>query len=122
MIEITKTYRTRCGYPVRIYATDGVGAYPIHGAYCEGGAWVQLQWTDAGSRKIGSTCPRDLVEVKPRIQREVWVNVYPETIRYEMPCYSHREDADRLAESNRLACVKITIDCEHGEGLEDANA
>lgn len=117
MIDKNKQYKTRCGYPVRIYATDGVGAYPIHGAYCEGGDWILSKWTEAGRREIGRTRPCDLFEVKPRIQRDVWVNVYPETISYEMSCYSHREDADRLAGSNRLACVKVTIDCEEGEGL-----
>lgn len=33
MIDPSKTYRTRDGQPVRIYATDGVGTSPIHGAY-----------------------------------------------------------------------------------------
>jgi hypothetical protein len=27
------------------------------------------------------------------------------------------DDANRHAPSNRLACVKVTIDCEEGEGL-----
>ena len=116
MIEMTKTYRTRCGYPVRIYATDGVGAYPIHGAYCEGGDWIQLRWTDAGSRKIGSTCQLDLIEVKPRIVREMWVNVYDD-MRWT-GYHSTREKADSSATHARIACVKLTIDCEHGEGLE----
>ena len=115
MIEMTKTYRTRCGYPVRIYATDGVGAYPIHGAYCEGGDWIQSQWTDAGNRRIGSKCQLDLVEVKPRIQREVWLNVYEGDINIASDT---KEEADRKATYGRLACVKLTIDCEHGEGLE----
>ena len=118
MIEITKTYCTRCGYPVRIYATDGVGAYPIHGAYCEGEDWIQSQWTDAGSRKIGSTCPLDLIEVKPRIQRDVWVNVYED---YVGACHATKKEADESKDGFRLACVKLPIDCEHGEGLEDGN-
>ena len=120
MIEITKTYRTCCGYPVRIYATDGVGAYAIHGAYFEGGDWILSKWTFNGRREIGCTGPRDLVEVKPRIQREVWVNVY-DRHKGEF-LYKTREEADERAMHNRLACVKLTIDCEHGEGLNDANA
>ena len=32
-IEMGKEYRTRCGYEARIYATDGSGDWPVHGAY-----------------------------------------------------------------------------------------
>jgi predicted DNA-binding protein with PD1-like motif len=31
-IDINKKYRTRDGHEVRIYATDGMGLYPVHGA------------------------------------------------------------------------------------------
>ena len=55
----------------------------------------------------------DLIEVKPRIQRTVWLNVFPNTIT----TYFHRLDADNYAGSSRLACVKVEIDCEKGEGL-----
>ena len=119
MIDITKTYRTRCGYPVRIYAADGAGAYPIHGAYCEGEDWIQSQWTDAGNRKIGSRCQLDIIEVKRRIVREVWCNVYEGRAEAFWPT---RQEADSHKDDFRLACVKLTIDCEHGEGLEHGNA
>jgi hypothetical protein len=54
--------------------------------------------------------------VKPRIKREVWVNVYPDSVG--SVCKT-REEADRLrpCTHNRIACVKLTIDCEEGEGL-----
>jgi hypothetical protein len=110
MIDITKTYQTRCGYPVRIYATDGVGAYPIHGAYCEGEDWILSKWTDAGNTKIGSTCPLDIIEVKPRIQRDIWVNVYNDFTSLN---YETKQEADANASLGRLACVKLTIDCEY---------
>ena len=32
MIDMKKKYRTKDGREVRIYATDGVGHYPVHGA------------------------------------------------------------------------------------------
>ena len=47
-IDITKTYTTRSGLPVRIYAVDGVGKYPVHGALFDG-AWIQHTWTVEGS-------------------------------------------------------------------------
>ena len=116
MIDMTKTYRTRCGYPVRIYATDGAGVYTVHGAYCEGEDWIIRSWTDDGKYKAQETSSWDLIEVKPRIQREVWVNVYDRHTTQFL--YKTREEADERATHDRLACVKLTIDCEHGEGLE----
>lgn len=116
MIDITKTYRTRCGYPVRIYATDGTGAYPIHGAYCKDGEWIVATWTIEGQNALqAKETPFDLVEVKPRIVQEVWVNVYEGAL---VIVGDSKAEADRRANYDRIACVKITIDCEHGEGLE----
>jgi len=44
----------------------------------------------------------------------VWVNVYPTDVY----AYRDKELADFAASSStRIACVKLTIDCEEGEGL-----
>jgi hypothetical protein len=56
----------------------------------------------------------DLVEVKPRIQREAWLNVYPNCVTV----YESHVDADKHAAPDRIACVKHVIDCEEGEGIE----
>ena len=115
MIDINKTYQTRCGYSVRLYAKDGGGEYSVHGAYFSQGKWIVFCWSIMGEAYIGRTSELDLIEVKPRIQREVWVNVYKEgpSIVYET-----KQQADSRSDPARLACVKITIDCEYGEGLE----
>lgn len=115
MIDITKTYKTRDGREVRIYATDGGGTRPVHGAVLMGDSWRQERWTingDWAPEDMAATL-YDLIEVKPRIKREVWVNVY------DAGCspYATKEMANRCASSTRLACVKITIDCEEGTGL-----
>ena len=73
-ISMDKQYRTRCGFEVRIYAVDSGGLYPIHGAYLFDGVWVACTWEKEGGC-LGSS-PLDLIEVKPRIQREYWVNVF----------------------------------------------
>jgi len=115
MIDINKTYRTRCGHQVRIYATDGAGCYPIHGAYCEDGEWIVATWAIEGQNSLRNKETQfDLIEVKPRIVREAWCNVY----HAGEFLYGTREEADSNASYNRIACVKITIDCEEGEGLE----
>ena len=121
MIDPNKKYRTRDGCEVRIYAVDGGGRFPVHGAVkLDNGTWRQEEWTLTGSyngEKGGHTLPNalDLIEVKPRIQREVWVNVYAEGAR--ATAYYRKEYADRNAFKNRIACVKLVFDWDEGEGL-----
>ena len=118
MIDKNKQYRTRDGREVRIYATDGMeGGNPaVHGAFKSSWGWLARTWRLNGEilgveANFGSDL--DLIEVKPRIQREVWVNVYPHNASY----FRNREAADANALDNRIACVMLTIDCEEGEGL-----
>jgi|SanBayMetagenome_1026888.scaffolds.fasta_scaffold04503_6 hypothetical protein len=119
MIDPKKQYRTRDGREVRIYAVDGGGPFSVHGAIYKPclEEWETRQWPATGhygSKKTQSPC--DLIEVKPRIKREVWVNVYPDgQIMHEQ-----RKTADAFSVDNtdrRIACVKLVIDCEEGEGL-----
>jgi hypothetical protein len=55
----------------------------------------------------------DLVEIKPRIKRTIWLNIY----EYCFLCCSSKEEADHYDGDDRLACIKVEIDCEEGEGL-----
>jgi hypothetical protein len=120
MVDPNKQYRTRNGLEVRIYAVDAGGRLPVHAATKREEGWVQDEWTQAGSyngEKDGHAIPHDLdlIEVKPRIKREVWVNVYPDCISEYT--YNNKAHADCDAIKTRIACVKLTIDCEEGEGL-----
>ena len=112
MIDINKKYRTREGDEVRIYALDGGGNYPVHGAYKDPMGWVSCSWMQEGFKAILEG-PYDLIEVKPRIQRTVWINIFPSG----MTMYPDKEKADHYAGFARTACVKVEIDCEEGEGL-----
>ena len=110
MIDINKKYRTRDGREVRIYALDGGGNYPVHGAFKSDTGWVVRHWPQDGIQSIfgGSD---DLVEVKPRIKRTVWLALYPLDDVWVV-------SGDCTAvEKGCLACVKVEIDCEEGEGL-----
>ena len=112
MIDKSKTYRTRDGREVRIYATDGRGEWPVHGAVGNEDGWHIVSWRSDGKWTHGHSTA-DLIEVKPRIKREVWVNVY------QNGATAHVSDMSALANQceSCLACVKLTIDCEEGEGL-----
>lgn len=117
-IDITKTYTTRVGNPVQIYAVHDTGDYPVHGAILDKGIWTSENWTLSGHFIRNDTDDNDLFQVKARIQHTVkkWANVY-----YRHAClHDDREEADTMAYEERLACipVEIKIDCEEDEGLD----
>ena len=113
MISMDKKYRTRDGREVRIYATDGGGEVPVHGAVKGPTGWVSCCWQRDGVQMFYEDT-YDLSEVKPRIKRTVWLNVYAD----KSGDYSQaRSIADCMAGPNRIACVDVEIDCEAGEGL-----
>jgi hypothetical protein len=113
MISMDKKYRTRDGREVRIYTTDGEMPRCVYGTYKSQTGWTFSCWEKDGVHLI-STGNYDLIEVKPRIQRTVWLNVY-EGITYGP--YKTKCSADRMAGNGRFACIEIEIDCEEGEGL-----
>jgi len=121
-ISMDKKYRTRGGREVRIYATDGNSIWAVHGAILTEDGWWAMCWAKDGKFICGGvydgspSSASDLIEVKPRIKRTVWFNVYPETQGATVGCLS-KEHADKLQAPNRIACVKVEIDCEEGEGL-----
>lgn len=56
------TYETRDGGTARIYATDGGGVYPIHGAVYGDGIWLSASWTASGLHYDGELGGMDLVK------------------------------------------------------------
>jgi len=67
IIDKNKTYRTRDGREVRIYATDCGGHYPIHGATKEqDNRWAPRTWAENGLFDIDITSHSlDLIEADP---------------------------------------------------------
>ena len=116
MISMDKKYRTRDGREVRIYATDGRGGTEIHGAIktCSG-YWQQESWWSNGQLLTSLQSDSDLLEVKPRIKQTLWLNIYAQDVCSDV--FNSKENADLWASECRVACVKVEIDCEEGEGL-----
>ena len=115
MIDPKKQYRTRDGREVRIYAVDGKGpSSVVHGAVNAGDGWVPLSW-HADGRYNTQTGMADLIEVKPRIKRKVWVNVYPLHVGFRT--YETKSAAISNMDHGCIACVEIDIDVEEGHGL-----
>jgi hypothetical protein len=118
MIDISKNYRTREGREVRIYATGSGGIYPTHGAILrEERTWLSECWTANGryGANVVYDDPKDLIEVKPRHKRTVWLNLYPDPD----VCfgYASERNANEGSDSDRIACIKVELDFEEGEGL-----
>jgi hypothetical protein len=114
-IDINKKYKTREGHNVRIYAVDGYGPYPVHGAVEQKtGVWIIESWTSNGAVSPILSGSYDLVEVKPRIKQKVWVNVYPD---HCLGAYHEKRHADEMSAPHRIGCVQVEIDIEEGEGL-----
>jgi len=113
MIDINKQYRTRDGHEVRIYATDGRGIYPVHGAVKVEDGWIPYTWQEIGVEGVNNA--RDLIEIRPRHKRTVWLNMYGTGIVGET-C-SSKQHADLAAACYRIACIKVDLDFGEGEGL-----
>jgi len=113
MIDKDKQYETRDGREVRIYATDGGGEYPVHGAIKRSDRWVSASWGSQGH--VVKSCredPDDLIEVKPRIKIERWIVVY------ENGEVNTLKTSPTPADYGRFAVKRIVFEVEEGEGLE----
>jgi hypothetical protein len=74
MISKDKQYTTRDGREVRIYATDGAGTFPIHGAVLNQGVWEINTWRKDGRTYVPIDSIIDLIEIVPKVK--VWVEYY----------------------------------------------
>ena len=117
MIDKNSTYRTRDGREVRIYATDGDGSgSAIHGAIKNFYGWVATVWNPDGKCHWGAGCygdptpANDIIEVRPRHKRTVWLHVFKHTI-------VAAEEPPLGNITTRIACIKVELDFEEGEGL-----
>jgi hypothetical protein len=112
MIDINKQYRTRDGREVRIYATDGGGPQPVHGAISGLNFWSTANWSKNGSYTVvyGQEHDNDLIEVRPRHKRTVFLHVF----KNSTVCATEEAYYEI---TNRIACIKVELDFEEGEGL-----
>ncbi len=110
MIDKSKTYKTRDGREVRIYATDGAGIRPVHGAIKTDEGWVREDWSSDGGFGGNMRFSDDLIEVRPRHKRTVWLHVFENST----VCATENAHYDI---TNRIACIKVELDFAEGDGL-----
>lgn len=74
-LKCPRGHTTRDGREARIYATDGGGVYPIHGAVKKtNGEWRVHQWNINGFWHDENETDNDLINAFETVER--WVNVY----------------------------------------------
>lgn len=114
-VSINKKYTTRSGLPVRILATDLQNPHvQVVATIMRDGIECVNSFTKEGKYySCGTESHADLIEVKPRITCDLWVNVYADYAH----SFPNREEANNYSRNDRLACVKVTIDVEEGEGI-----
>ena len=111
-----KTYKTGNGLEVRIYADDGGTDYPIHGAIkASDGTWTIAKWDTTGRNNHYANW--NLSEVKPKVKVERFANIYVRDGKPQILVHRKKKTADKRANKDRIACVKIDLDVEHGTGL-----
>lgn len=117
MIDFTKPVQTRDGRKVRILCTDSKRTQPVIGVIYEDWRDEIYIWSITGEFMPTKGTGHDLINVPDRIEREVWLNIYPVDHLYGI-LHQSKEAADRNANVLRLACVKIHISYLRGEGLD----
>lgn len=111
MIDLKKTYQTSDGRPVNLYE---IAHRSVFGRVDQ----TPMSWELNGAYMSGRPSFLDLVEVKPEIRREFWVNVYQdcETLHKN----KNHADESLMAGSGRIACVRVEVVCREGDGLGGA--
>jgi hypothetical protein len=106
MINKDKQYKTRDGREVRIYATDGTGVFPVHGAIKHGDGWSSFTWANNGSSVSSATS-------KPRIKFERW---YVVNRNGDYSIWQNKPGAASAV--NAFAIKHVIFEVEEGEGLD----
>lgn len=121
MIELGKKYRLANGGEVELYSVGNGGLFPVHGRYRMLGdhIWHSGCWAETGKYQREEPSVRDLIEVRPRHKRTVWIAPYNSTGADLYVTFASKEDADRFAGSSSqpLAIVKCKLDFAEGDGL-----
>lgn len=105
-------YQTRGGRDARIYADDGGGRCPIHGAIrMRDGYWWSHTWGCDGHYIAGATDKNDLIPPEPE-KYVRWLNIFiDDEGRLFILDYRAREKADaaaaKMTRSRRIACIRI---------------
>lgn len=115
-IEEGKPYMTKGGLRWCGYSYYAGGDHPIHGAFqLPNGRWQIGAWTKEGQHLVSAEY--NLMPAPREFARERWINVY----EWEETLHADKWRANAAAgsaDTKRLACVRVMIQCHEGDGLE----
>ena len=112
-IDMTKKYRTRGGFEVKLLSDQGSDAYPLVGMIS--GTATPNCWLSNGRFSPYETSHHyDLIEVKEKKTTTGWVNIYSHGM---VILHRSKNEADDQRGKLCLACKEITIEYFEGEGL-----
>jgi hypothetical protein len=121
VIDLEKKYTNQRNDEIKLSHIDCGIVY----GWVKLGDWCPHQWDEKTGKVLWYALNvYDLAEVEPRIKRTVWVNVYEDCISIHSTKdfadvhyrYCGRADFHDRGGS-RLACVKVELDGQEGEGL-----
>lgn len=112
MIDLEKHYRTEAGYEVKLSFIDG---WKVYGHFKnKSGYWFDGEWGEYDGKYLSYFKPEhNLVEIKPRIKQNLWLNIHSGGVLV----HATKKDADATRHKSCIACVKVELDYEEGEGL-----
>jgi len=110
-IKLDREYVTKgAGFETRIYATDGIGNYCVHGAFHAANGWISTHWDKYGINNNDDEF--NLVLKTPKICRTLymWANKMNDAA-----VFGSLEKAQSWLESKGTGCiVMVNIDAEEG--------
>ena len=91
MIEPNKQYETMDGSEARVYATDGGGDTPVHGAVKTTSGWIASVWDKDGNNPTLSDY--DLIEKwEPREGEYCWFSSVKSPLEMVLSKFSHKQE------------------------------
>jgi hypothetical protein len=119
-VDWSKPLQTRDGRKARLlgvikcYNSEASGTHVVASMLDDSAESVDIVFTNGRSYSPVKDSDDDIINTPERIKREVWLNVYQHSECYG---YDSKDEADDCAMQTRIACVRVQIDCEKGEGL-----
>jgi hypothetical protein len=119
-VDWSKPLQTRDGRKARLLGvikcdnSEASGTHVVASMLDDSAESVDIVFTNGRSYSPAKDSDDDIINAPERIKREVWLNVYQHSEYYG---YDSKDEADDCAMQTRVACVRVQIDCEKGEGL-----
>lgn len=115
-LDGSRPVTTRDGRKVTLYCVDAPGDWPVHGRVEKHDDPLSWGWNGRYTLWAEQSSD-DLIQQPRRFKYERWVNVYSDRVG-GLWYLTRAQAAVGDAQSESIACIKIVVEGEEGEGLE----